>query len=83
MLTKNFSSKNLRSQLSNAVSRNVIRLLDQKLRCFKDKSYFSNFFEFYNNQRDTLCNHLSNEFEFRDLQNTRAVLQKLSGKLEK
>ncbi len=39
--------------------------------------------EFYNNQRDTLCNHLSNEFEFRDLQNTRAVLQKLSGKLEK
>ena len=32
------------------MSRNVIRLLDQNLHCFKDKSYFSIFFEFYNNQ---------------------------------
>ncbi len=38
--------------------------------------------EFYNNQRDILCNHLSNEFEFRDLQNTRTVLQKLYNRLE-
>ena len=38
--------------------------------------------EFYNNQRETLCNHLSNEFEFCDLQNTRTVLQKLYSKLE-
>lgn len=50
VLTKNFASKNSKSQLSNAVSRNVIRLLDQNLHCFKDKSYFSIFFEFYNNQ---------------------------------
>ena len=48
---QNFSLENIRSQLSNAVPRNVIRLLDQKLHCFTNKSYFSKFFEFYNNQR--------------------------------
>ena len=36
----------MRSQLSNTVSRNVIRLLDQKLHCFKNKLYFSNFLNF-------------------------------------
>ena len=50
VLTKHFASKNSKSQLSNAVSRNVIRLLEQNLHCFKDKSYFSIFFEFNNNQ---------------------------------
>ena len=43
-MTKIFSLKSIRSQLSNAVSRNVVRLLDQKLHCFKNKSYFSHFF---------------------------------------
>ena len=51
MLTKFFSLKSIRSQLSNAVSRNVVWLLDQKLHCFKNKSYFSHFFQFYNNQK--------------------------------
>ena len=46
-----FFMKSIRSQLSNAVSRNVVWLLDQKLHCFKNKSYFSHFFQFYNNQK--------------------------------
>ena len=45
------SLENIRSNLSNAASRNFIRLLDEKLHCFKDKSYCSKFLEFYNDQR--------------------------------
>ena len=53
MLTKIILLKNIRSQLSDAVSTNIMRLLDKKLHFFKDKSYFLKKFGFYSNRKNS------------------------------
>ena len=53
MLTNIILLKNTRSQLSNAVSTNIMRLLDKKLHFFKDKSYFLKKFGFYSNRKNS------------------------------